>query len=249
MKEEWLPVKGFEGLYEVSNLGRVRSYVQSYDTREVDNLATEYKLMKGSNDRGYRVVELSKNGRRFTKQVHRLVAEVFVENEYSKPYVNHIDGVKDNNFFENLEWCTQEENMRHAWDMGLITPPPLNSGPSKAVDMFSLDGKYIKTYPSQAEAVREHNMKHNKISYVCNGKRKQAGGYMWRHSKDIGEVKHDIDPVKYSREHKIKKGVYSKEDKWIANITINKKRHYLGIYDVYEDAVKARIQAEREILK
>ena len=194
MKEEWLPVKEFEGLYEVSNLGRVRSYVKNNGTRKTGSLTTEHKLMKGSDDRGYRIVDLSKSGRRHTKQVHRLVGEVFIANHENKPYINHIDGVKDNNLYSNLEWCTHQENMQHALDNGLIKPR-LNSGPSKGVDMFTLEGKYVKSYPSQAEAVREHNMKHNKISYVCNGKRKQTGGYMWRHSSE-GKQR-DIEPIKY----------------------------------------------------
>ena len=106
--EEWRDVVGYEGFYQVSNLGRVRSV----------------KLIKPSfhKSTGYKRLMLTKNGKRKNFHVHQLVAKNFTPNPLNKPVINHKDGDKTNNCVENLEWNTYGENNRHAWNMGLITP-------------------------------------------------------------------------------------------------------------------------------
>lgn len=107
--EQWRPIKGFEGLYEVSNKGRVRSFY----TREA-------KVLKPSiNKDGYLKAGLSKDGKMYLKSIHRLVASAFIPNIGDKPQVNHIDGDKTNNTVDNLEWVTCKENIQHAWNTGL----------------------------------------------------------------------------------------------------------------------------------
>lgn len=107
MKEIWKPIKGYEGYYEVSNLGRVRSLTHT------DRMGRLYegairKLQNASN--GYKQVLLSNGEKRELKQVHRLVAETFLDNPDGLPEVNHIDEIKTNNVVSNLEWCTRKYN-------------------------------------------------------------------------------------------------------------------------------------------
>jgi len=109
VKEIWMEIRGYEGLYEVSNLGRVRKNKVS-PSGEVDCriLSQRYSTQR------YLQCKLSKNGLEKNHRIHRLVAENFIPNPKNKAQVNHIDGVKENNYVNNLEWCTQHENMRHA---------------------------------------------------------------------------------------------------------------------------------------
>lgn len=114
MEEIWKPVKDFEGYYEVSNLGRVRSVDRVVIAK---NGTTQFKkgtLMKPRPDRqGYIIVALSINRHYITKCVHRLVAEAFIPNPDNLPQVNHIDEVKNNNVVSNLEWCTAKYNANY----------------------------------------------------------------------------------------------------------------------------------------
>ena len=106
MQEIWESVKGYEGLYEVSNLGRVRTLKRA---------TTSGVVLKQAVKHGYMHVCLSKDGKPSTKRVHRLVAEAFIANPMDKPVVNHIDGDKTNNAVSNLEWATNSENELHSF--------------------------------------------------------------------------------------------------------------------------------------
>lgn len=100
-------IKGYEGIYQIDEYGNVFSF---HTNRFLKPAATSW---------GYLTVELFKNGKGKTHKIHRMVAEAFVPNVDGKPLINHKDGNKQNNHFENLEWCTYSENLKHAWDMGL----------------------------------------------------------------------------------------------------------------------------------
>lgn len=119
MKETWCDVFGYEGLYQVSNLGRVKALEKRIDSGKCHRTWKEHFLAFAIDRKGYFRVSLSKNGCSKTYKVHRLVAEAFIPNPNLLPQVNHIDGNKENNVVDNLEWCSQSENMLHAYAHGL----------------------------------------------------------------------------------------------------------------------------------
>lgn len=112
MEEIWKDIEDYDGLYQVSNLGRVK--------RLIGLRCKEERFIKPLYRKGYHFVFLYRNSKYKTMSIHRLVALSFLINKYDKMEVNHIDGVKTNNCVENLEWSTRSENTRHAFDTGLI---------------------------------------------------------------------------------------------------------------------------------
>lgn len=175
--EIWFPVHGFEGLYEISNFGRCKPTVSRYKSVE---------FLKTRKNRGYERVTLYKNGKRKDYFVHVLVAKAFIPNPNNKPQVNHIDGDKANNHTSNLEWVTQSENQIHAKMNGLDPSTLNNPRQSTSVDMFSLDGGFIKTFPSISEVERQLHINQGNISKCCAGKTgfKTAGGFVWKYHKE-----------------------------------------------------------------
>lgn len=171
MKEVWKPIKGFEGLYEVSSIGRVRSlnYRQTGKSKE---LAFEEVG-------GYLRVSLSKKGEaRFRPLVHRLVAEAFLPNLNEYPQVNHIDEDRANNYVNNLEWCSAKYNINHG------TAIQRRSKPIEAVDPAS--GEIIYSFHSSKEAGR-NGFDGSHIISCCKGKRKTHKGLVWRYKEDSYE--------------------------------------------------------------
>lgn len=122
MEEVWEDIKGYEGLYQISNLGKVKSLARK---RYCGHKYSKPQLRKGRilkqhyDYLGYKRVRLSKNQKTKTLTLHRLLAINFIENPYNKPNINHIDGDKSNNDLNNLEWCTQKENVQHSYELGL----------------------------------------------------------------------------------------------------------------------------------
>lgn len=118
MKEIWKPVVGYEGLYEVSNLGKVKSLPRKYFNR---NRYTKEQILSTWVDAyGYKRVKLTNKTDGKSTKIHRILCEAFLPNPENKPYINHKDGNKLNNSLENLEWCTPAENIQHAYDSGLM---------------------------------------------------------------------------------------------------------------------------------
>lgn len=124
--EQWKDIVGFEGWYQISNLGRVRSVPRVVPHKSKHGSVAyqrwESKILRPTiTNQGYEMVVLSKSGKFSYPTVHRLVAIAFIPNPHNKRTVNHIDGDKTNNVVSNLEWCTSSENNQHAYDVGLNT--------------------------------------------------------------------------------------------------------------------------------
>ena len=116
MGEQWKPIEGFEGYYEISNQGRIRSSDRVCGTmpKGYDRHLKGQLMKPTDNGNGYLIVHLKKNGRRVSRYIHRLVAEAFLEKPAGCNVVDHIDYNKSNNAAENLQWCTQKENVQRS---------------------------------------------------------------------------------------------------------------------------------------
>lgn len=183
MIEIWRDIKDYEGLYQVSNFGRVR------------NSRTGRLLKQHSNNKGYLQVRLYKNSIIKTFLVHRLVAMAFpdlvdwTEEAKGKPFeelqVNHKDEFdKANNRIDNLEWCTNDYNTHYGTYYERISNSLTNNTKkSKPVLQYTLDGRFIAEYPSAREAERQTGIFQNGISRCCLGYKKysHSGGYIWKY--------------------------------------------------------------------
>lgn len=184
MKDEiWKDIKGYEGYYQVSTLGNVRSCTRTI-TRKSKLGNTYNAVLKGKilpislDGSGYPKVNLNKDSKHKNKHIHRLVAETFIDNSNPTTLteVNHIDENKLNNSVDNLEWCDRKYNNHHS----LITET-LNEAKKKSVLQFSKSGELLREFSGVREAARELGLKtHKHISECCNGKAKTAGGYYWK---------------------------------------------------------------------
>lgn len=173
MVERWKSVKGFEGKYLVSDHGRIYSmYRQGCNGR----------MLKLQLDKcGYPYAILSDGKRKKYTLVHRAVAAAFVKNKKNKPQINHLDGVKTNNYATNLEYCTAAENIAHSYDSGLRGPSYIK------IRQYDKDGRFIREYKSIKFAAETNGIScSSDISRCAKGKLKLASGFMWRYADTKG---------------------------------------------------------------
>ena len=172
--EVWKDITGYEGLYQVSSLGRVKSL----ERFKLDGRRCAERIMKPSADLGgYLSCELCNDGRGKRFLIHRLVAEAFLQNPDNKREVNHINGIKSDNSIENLEWSTSSENTIHAYRHGLEVKP------TRAVLQFDLQGNFIREWASAQEAAPSTGTYKSNICHCCKGRLKHAGGYIWKYKE------------------------------------------------------------------
>ena len=181
MKEVFKDIEGFEGKYQVSNKGNVKS-LNYLGTKRPKNLKpTRHHL-------GYMIVKLGKNN---WSMVHTLVAKAFIPNIEGKKYVNHIDGNKANNNVTNLEWVTSKENMNHAIRTGLRDPRKNNHPKgaavvnSKAVIQYSKDGEFIKKWDCISDAARAIGCNPCMIINNAAGRTLSAHGFVWKYNESL----------------------------------------------------------------
>lgn len=178
MQEIWKDILEYEGLYQISNLGRVKSLPRK-------GVFKQEKILKlERTKKGYLRINLSKNNVSKKYLVHKLVANSFISNPYNFPQVNHKDGNKQNNFVDNLEFVTQEQNMQHAFNKGLIQRKKGKENlKSKKVNQYDLNGKFIKLWYCIRDIERELGLKNYNITACCQNRRKTCGGYIWKYEK------------------------------------------------------------------
>ena len=183
MHEVWKNIEGNGGMYKVSNFGNVVSL-------NYNHTKTARLLKPVLHRNGYQVVRI--NG--VIRSIHRLVAEAFIPNPEGKMQVNHIDGNKQNNHVDNLEWVTAKENMTHAMQNGLLNVDSeiriqkAKENIKKAtetnkvkIDQYDKDGSFICSFDSVIEASRATGANATHISLCAKGKHKTSGGFKWKY--------------------------------------------------------------------
>ena len=180
ISEVWNDIKGYEGLYQVSDMGRVKSLERTITKKNGRNQSIQERILKPQKGLGYLRVALCKgSGKGKLFFVHRLVCEAFHENTENKPCVNHIDENKINNVASNLEWCTYKENLNHGTRNAKAA-----KALGKAVGQYTRDGKLIKVWQSVSEVQRQLGFTKQSISQAARGKQKTAYGYIWKYIEE-----------------------------------------------------------------
>lgn len=182
--EVWNPVVGYEGLYEVSSMGKVKSVERVLS----DGRLWEERILKPEKNKGgYLIVHLSKNGKRKVYTIHRLVALAFIPNDTPehKTQINHLNEVKTNNHYLNLSWVTPKENANWGTRTERASKAKTNGKCSKPVVAINpYTGKVVVEFPSMMEAER-NGYNQGVVSLCCNGKKEMHKGLIWVYKDKI----------------------------------------------------------------
>jgi len=177
MEEIWKDIDEFNGDYQKSNFGRVKSVARTVNGPRGEVHLSDRLLSQVVNKKGYIEYQITHNGKHYSRKAHRLVALAFIDNTKGLPQINHIDGNKQNNSVDNLEWCDNRHNTIHAYQNGLIK--------TRKVHQCDKAGNIIKVWNSGGEAARELNIEKSNIHAACIGKAKTYKGYVWKFEEVI----------------------------------------------------------------
>lgn len=188
--ERWKDIIGYEGLYQISDWGRVKSLYRKIDKSHVYNT----KILKPCKDKdGYLFVYLCKNGKKKYVRIHQLVGEYFVPNPDNKPIFDHIKPVEKNycnNHYTNLQPITYSENIKRAYDLGrktIINNPKrgADNPRAKRIVQFDLNMNKIKEWDYVNQITEQLGYLHGNIISCCKGRYKQAYGYVWKYYEEV----------------------------------------------------------------
>jgi len=170
MKEIWKDIPNYEGLYQSSNLGRIR------------NVNTNRILKQQVDHDGYFIITLRKGKAKRTYKVHRLVAKTFMPGNHKTLQVNHISGIKSDNSVSNLEWVTLKENIKHAYKIGIYSSEQHSKAQNKSKKpvLKLKNGIIIKRYDSLKQASKENNVTKQSIYHAIK-KQRDCVGYQWKY--------------------------------------------------------------------
>ena len=199
--EVWKPVVGYEGFYEVSDCGRVRSVEhviirKNGATRPIRSKFIHVTTMPNR----YLQVMLYKDKKHKHAYIHRLVAEAFIPNPMNLTEINHKDENQQNNHADNLEWCDRKYNVNYGTAKDRMIATQIENGyGSKTVLQYDLSGKFIKEYPSIAEAARSVGTRQNYISKCCSGYSTytQVKGFQWKLKGSDKAIRNILPIVQY----------------------------------------------------
>lgn len=174
--EVWKDIKDYEGLYKISNYGRVKSVCRAIPFINKNGIKSQISFKEkiksqSDNGHGYCKVELSKNNKFTNKYVHILVAEAFIPNPLDLPSINHKDENKQNNYVANLEWCTQLYNNMYGTAKERMKKTRLENGNNRAIDMYDLNGNLLKHYDTAYHMERD-GLSRRGVYNVCCGRAK-----------------------------------------------------------------------------
>ncbi|MDR1120216.1 MAG: hypothetical protein LBM08_04790 [Dysgonamonadaceae bacterium] len=193
MEEIWKDIKDYEGCYQVSNLGRIRSLSRIIQRKNGMSYKVNGKIFTGTPEKdGYLIVHLRNGNVNNHARISRLVAATFIPNTLNKSEVNHMNGMKTDNRVENLEWATSGENITHAYrilnrikNKNLLNKTGDLHPTSKAVLQFDLNGSFIARYESARQASLALNKSASTISKAISGKTKISGGFIWKYEDSL----------------------------------------------------------------
>ena len=175
-------VYDYVGFYQVSNMGRVKS-LKFYSNANKKYYDRELILKQTKDKYGYMRVMLCKDNRKYLFTVHKLVGKTFLDNPNNLPQINHINGIKTDNRVCNLEYCTAKENTNHAFKLGLCKRKHKGEHHfAKKVIQYDLQGIFIKKWDCIIDIKEQLKINGSNIGECCKGRRKTAGGYIWRYA-------------------------------------------------------------------